>query len=231
MLETLQDSEFGLVRIRRIPRAKYIRLRIRHDGSHSITMPKRVALKQAQTLLNDSRISIRNSLSKQPTTKAWSHGDTVGAVYKLVLVQDETVAACATSVEGSSAIVRHSPNMDDGELQVAIRSFVKKLLRKQAGAYIPRRLATLASAHGFDYQNVRFSNAETRWGSCSSSGTISLNIWLMTLPLELVDYVLVHELAHTRHMNHSPAFWQAVEMCLPDYKAKRRTIKQYSPRP
>lgn len=231
MPEILEDSEFGSVRIRRVPSARHIRLRIRQDGRLSITMPKRVALRQARTLLEESRDSIRASLSKQPAHKAWTHGDAVGAVHTLVVIQDEAIAACETSIEGTRAIVRHSPFLPANELQVAIHAFVKKLLRKQAAAYIPRRLAMLAKMHDFIYKNVRLSNAETRWGSCSSSGTISLNIWLMTLPLELVDYVLVHELAHTRHMNHSQAFWGAVEECLPDFKNRRRAIKQYSPRP
>lgn len=231
MAEALQDSEFGLIPIRRVSRARHIRLRIRQDGSLSITMPKRVSLKQARNFLESSRSEIRTSLSKQPGRKLWSHGDIVGAVHKLVLVEDQSIAACQTSVVGNQAIVRHSPLIAANELQIVIRSFIKKVLRKQAGAYIPRRLETLAKMHDFAYQSVRFSDAETRWGSCSSSGTISLNIWLMTLPLELVDYVLVHELAHTRHMNHSLDFWNTVEDCLPDFSERRKAIKQYSPRP
>lgn len=231
MPDTLYDEEFGTVRIRRVARAKYIRLRIRHDGSLSLTLPKRAALSRAHALIDESRASIRETVRKSPSPRRWSDGDAVGAVYRLVVRQDEMVAACTTAIKDDQAIVLHHPQMDADEVQMAIHAFVKKLLRKQAAAYIPRRLSTLADTHRFSYDTLRYSNAETRWGSCSSSGTISLNIWLMTLPLELVEYVLVHELAHTRHLNHSPAFWQTVADCLPDYATLRKELKQHSPRP
>ena len=73
------------------------------------------------------------------------------------------------------------------------------------------------------------SHANTRWGSRSSSGTISLNIGLMNLPQELSDYVILHELAHINHMDHSEKFWAEVAEHDPKYKQHRKALKEYSP--
>lgn len=102
-------------------------------------------------------------------------------------------------------------------------------LRKQAKVYLPKRLQQLAMEGGFIYQKVRLSSAGTRWGSCSSRGTISLNIWLMDLPRDLSDYVIIHELCHTKQMNHSPRFWKLVAVHCPHYKELRQQLKMYHP--
>jgi predicted metal-dependent hydrolase len=105
----------------------------------------------------------------------------------------------------------------------------KKRLRKEAEFWLKHRLHALAAQHGFSYERVRIMNARTRWGSCSSRGTISLNVALMRLPEELRDYVILHELTHTREMNHSKAFWAELGRYYPSYKVARRRMKKYSP--
>ncbi|MDR3340914.1 MAG: M48 family metallopeptidase [Candidatus Symbiothrix sp.] len=84
-------------------------------------------------------------------------------------------------------------------------------LRKQAQAYLPSKLAELAKLHRFEYQSVKIRKSRTRWGSCSSRGTISLSLYLLLLPYYLIEYVLLHELCHTVRMNHSPAFWELLD--------------------
>ena len=113
-------------------------------------------------------------------------------------------------------------------VKVGAEDDVKKL-RERAKRYLPKRLFVLAKEFGFSYDRVRLSHASTRWGSCSSSGTISLNIGLMKLPEVLIDYVLIHELAHTREMNHSVKFWEIVEGCDRDYKRHRKALKMFNP--
>ncbi|MDR1300666.1 MAG: M48 family metallopeptidase [Candidatus Nomurabacteria bacterium] len=105
----------------------------------------------------------------------------------------------------------------------------RKKLKKRAEFYLKRRLFALASEHGLKYQRVRIMNAKTRWGSCSSTGTISLNYALMLAPTHLRDYVMLHELTHTLFMNHSREFWGKLGQFYPDYKQARKEIKKYSP--
>ena len=117
----------------------------------------------------------------------------------------------------------------DAKVQRALRPHLQKALQKEARAYLPRRLSYLADKYGFRYERIRYGTQKGRWGSCSSSGTISLNVGLMLLEPELIDYVLVHELCHTKQMNHSANFWSSVESCIPDYKERRKILKTKNP--
>ncbi len=109
------------------------------------------------------------------------------------------------------------------------RDAKKKLLMKKAREYLPYRLEYYAKLYGYSYDKMRLSHAGTRWGSCSSNRTISLNIGLMQVPEPLRDYVILHELAHLNHMDHSPAFWAEVGKHDPRYKTHRTKLKAFSP--
>ena len=86
-------------------------------------------------------------------------------------------------------------------------------LRYKAKLFLPKELERLAKEYGFTYKEVKTRNSKTRWGSCSSKQTISLSFYLMLLPQHLIEYVLLHELCHTIHMNHGSAFWNLLDKC------------------
>jgi predicted metal-dependent hydrolase len=100
--------------------------------------------------------------------------------------------------------------------------------REDARKILNQRLAELATEHDFEYGKVSIRKQKTRWGSCSSQNNISLNQSLLHLPDGLIDYILLHELTHTRVKNHSPDFWDELETVCPDAKKKRRLLKTYS---
>lgn len=192
-------------------------------------MPLRAPLFLAKSLLTQSRAQVRSYLTKHSTSKAQlGHGDIIGKTHRLVL---ETGKNFTSKLQGTELRVTIPATSDP--LGQTAQHFIKqaalKALRVQAQAYLRRRLNTLGNQGNFIFSNVRFSNAGTRWGSCSATGTISLNIWLMQLPFELIDYVIIHELCHTKHMNHSPEFWQSVEQFLPDYRERRKALKLQRP--
>ena len=109
------------------------------------------------------------------------------------------------------------------------RDYQKKVLVKKAREYLPYRLEYFAKLYGYSYAKCRLSHANTRWGSCSSNGTISLNIGLMKVPEVLRDYVILHELAHLNHMDHSKAFWAEVGSHDKNYKNHEKKLKLFSP--
>lgn len=125
-------------------------------------------------------------------------------------------------------LIRQKIPLSDPKTQRA-RDAKKKLLAKQARDYLPYRLEYYAKLYGYEFERCRLSHAATRWGSCSSNGTISLNIGLMQVPEVLRDYVILHELAHLHHMDHSAAFWAEVGSHDPRYKEHRRKLKAFSP--
>lgn len=125
-------------------------------------------------------------------------------------------------------LIREQIPLSDPATQRA-RDAKKKLLMKDAKKYLPYRLEYFAKLYGYSYEKCRLSHAATRWGSCSSNGTISLNIGLMQVPEILRDYVIIHELAHLNHMDHSSAFWQEVASHDPKYEEHRKRLKMFSP--
>lgn len=109
------------------------------------------------------------------------------------------------------------------------RDYQKKKLMKEAKSYLPYRLEYYAKLYNYTYDKCRLSHANTRWGSCSSRKTISLNIGLMKLPEPLRDYVILHELAHLNHMDHSKAFWAEVASHDKNYKNHEKKLKMFNP--
>ena len=99
---------------------------------------------------------------------------------------------------------------------------------RSASGYLSERISYVAKQCGFAYSGLRFSRAQTRWGSCNVNNGITLNLALLTLPKRLSDYVIVHELCHTEQHNHSFAFWKRVESVIPEYKTLRKELKNYA---
>lgn len=106
----------------------------------------------------------------------------------------------------------------------------ERIWREKAHGDLTARCARYAGKLGVSCQGIRINGAKTRWGSCSSRGFLNFTWRLMFLPEELIDYVVVHELAHRREMNHSPRFWKVVEEALPDYRQRRQALKEFSRR-
>lgn len=136
--------------------------------------------------------------------------------------------AKAAVVERKEWIRKHLARM--AEIAPRLAAMQRQLVvhdPEAAARQLIARLAELALLYGFDYEKVTIRNQKTRWGSCSADNNISLNIRLAVLPQELRDYVLLHELVHTRVHNHQPGFWQALEKIMPDARARRRRLRQY----
>ena len=107
------------------------------------------------------------------------------------------------------------------DAQPRAAALIEAWYRGQARQVISERVVWYAKQHGFHYNKIRISGARTRWGSSSTSGTLSFTWRLVMAPLEMIDYVVLHELAHTRVRNHSPAYWAALRELMPDYKSRR----------
>lgn len=225
----IQDEEFGKITIRRSARATQVRLRVAPDGTLRASLPLYAPTFLVRRLIKSSRDELRALLEHSQPTVDYESGMRIGKSHTL-LIEPSSGAFTATR-RGQQIIVRLPANrsLSDSAVVRTIRDAVIAALRVEAKAYLPKRLSFLAEKYGFRYSKVRFSHASGRWGSCNNQGTISLNIALMKLPFELIDYVIIHELAHTKQLNHSSDFWQLVEVGDPLYKQHRRALKQEIP--
>lgn len=226
----IKDKEFGDIKLTKSAKASHIRIRVGTDGSLRVSMPRYAPIFMAKRFIESSRSELRDMLQTHHSESIFTDGSQIGKSHRLI-TRVGTETKPSVSSHGQQIIV----SLPEGWLiemptvQAAIRPVVIEALRKEAKGYLPRRLAFLANQHGFHYERVRFSHASGRWGSCSSSGTISLNIALMKLPFHLIDYVLIHELSHTVEMNHSSNFWSLVERGDPQYVSHRREMKTHTP--
>ena len=214
----------------RSAKATHMRVRVGTDGALRASIPMYTPLLFVKKMISSSRSELRSMLEEHQAGTIFKDGMRIGKSHTItVRPTHESVPAITRHGQQILVSLPENHSIESAHIQALIRPVVIAALRKEAKSYLPRRLAHLAKEHGFSYERVRFSHAAGRWGSCSSSGTISLNIALMKLPFPLIDYVLLHELSHTVEMNHSSNFWALVERCEPHYKALRRQIKAETP--
>ena len=118
---------------------------------------------------------------------------------------------------------------EENKLTSEIKPYTMEEINKladKAVKVIPERVKHYAPLIGVDYGRITIRNQRSRWGSCSSKGNLNFNCLLMEMPDEIIDSVVVHELCHLTHMNHSKEFWKLVESVIPDYKLKRKWLKE-----
>jgi predicted metal-dependent hydrolase len=153
-------------------------------------------------------------------------GARIGSMYTLrILVSKNT--RTSSVIQGNAIIIRIPENMLFDDMQKKLQHITKKALQKSAEVLLPQRLAACSEKSGLHYSSLEIKPLQSRWGSCSSRNDIVLNTYLLQLPWELVDYVIYHELSHTRHHDHSDRFWKQVEALVPDYKKRRSMLKKY----
>ena len=226
-MPTIDDQEFGLISIRKSSQSRTMKASVAPGGSLRISVPMYVPLFVVKRMIASSRSDLRKLLDTRPKIIV-SDGMTIGKSHSLH-VRSGTQHHLKRS--GNQLLLTLAPDehLEDKAIVEEVRSTMQAILRREAKAHLPKRLQHIASLHSFSYSTLRFSHASTRWGSCNSKQAISLNIGLMNLPFELIDYVLIHELSHTKHLNHSLEFWNEVAKVDPNYKQHRKQLKSYDP--
>lgn len=158
-------------------------------------------------------------------------GQRIGKAHRLRLVARTDISKVASRVSQREVTVSYPAerSMESPAVQEAARRAAVRALRTEAEALLTQRLAALAAEHGFTYNRVSIKQMKSRWGSCDRHRNIVLNLFLMQLPWEQIDYVLLHELTHTEVLRHGPDFWRAMERVLPDVKQLRKAVRTAQP--
>ena len=214
-------------------RAKSLNITIKPFSEVRVSVPKTISFTKAKSIVEQRMDWIKKNLPRiQKAEDLFTDFDWDTEFntrdHTLELVKSEkdvlraTVRDCKIKVDIPTGI-----EISSNEVQVEIRKGIERAWRKEAKAWLPNRVEELSKTHNFNYKNVAIKNAKTRWGSCSSDNNINLSLHLMRLPNYLIDYVILHELVHTKIKNHSPQFWQHLDQVSGNARKLDREVKGY----
>jgi predicted metal-dependent hydrolase len=221
--ETLQvgSRQVPLLMVRN-PRARRYLLRVRPDGTPRVTIPRGGSAAAAREFVERNRPWLERQWLQMQTRPRQSAILQIGSK---ILFRGEQVQIQSNQPGfiqfGSEILAIAVPPTD-------LRPVIENHLRRLAASELPVRVAELANLHGFVVNRVTVRAQRSRWGSCSRRATISLNWRLIQTPAYVRDYIILHELAHLRQMNHSSRFWAEVERLCPDYQVAERWLKEHN---
>lgn len=226
--KTLDIPEIGKVTVTKRRNARSLRIKLTADGNVQATIPTYIPYMAAKTYILSHKQWINEERGKR--TQVLKDGQKIGRLHTLCLVRDDTHTNPKTRVTSNQVIVRHSSYEAHADVQQAAKKAAIRALKLQARHFLPKRLRDIAMREGYSYKSVTVKQLKSRWGSCNQHKEITLNIFLMELPIELIDYVILHELAHTNHLHHGREFWGEMnEHTNNQAKALRKQMKQFQP--
>jgi len=233
-IKMLSDAALGTIEFIRNERSKHIRVRILNSGL-KVTLPPRASEDDAMKFINSIRTKI---IQKQEKLEK-------GLQTRNILIDESSKLQTLTFVVEAKVMNRKNiyfalknntlsiefpvgTDCSTVENQQYFWNGISFFLRKEAKRLLPDRTKQLADKYGFTFTDVKIQSSKTRWGSCSRAKSINLSLYLMLLPAYLIDYVILHELCHTREMNHGDKFWAWMDK-VTDGKSKelRAELKKY----
>lgn len=224
-MQTISGSDF-VVNVVKSKRRKTMALKVNHSGV-SLYIPASLPESVAETFIAQKASWIRQKLQdyalQQPVNNQFDEGDTL-----LFLGQHHILRFVEGT--GTLSVIRHPEIIEcHGSLtrasKKAIRMAIVQWYKQQAQHYLTERTLTLGHQIKLHPRSITVKTYKARWGSCSYSGDIYYNWQLMLAPPDIIDYVIIHELCHTKHHNHSPAFWQLVKYHYPHANQAKTWLK------
>ncbi|HVX58380.1 MAG TPA: SprT family zinc-dependent metalloprotease [Candidatus Saccharimonadales bacterium] len=220
--------EIGEVVLAKRRGSRHLRISITAKGVVRVGMPHWTPYAAGIVFARERADWINKHLSKHAVTD-FKDGDRIGKAHTIRIALNSSLSKPSSRVTTTEIIVNTPYSVDDERTQAKVKEASHKALKKESEALLPKRLEDLAAKHGFRYKSVNIKSLTSRWGSCSTSRDITLSYFLIQLPWSLIDYVLLHELTHTVHMNHSPDFWGHMEKILPGARKMRRLVNSHKP--
>jgi predicted metal-dependent hydrolase len=215
----------GSVKIFRRRGLKNLRITVSRDGTLRLSIPWYVPKAAGMAYLLSKKDWIRKHQAE--TRHEWTEGQVLTQDYRLSLKESQKKYASSTISGGFFCVyIPAFQNVD--QKHKTINRQITKFLKTEGEKQLAPLVREMAERHGFEVKDVRIKNMKSRWGSCNQDKIITLNLSLMQLPQELYEYVIIHELAHTKYLNHSKDFWTQVEQILPDYESRRKALKRFN---
>ncbi len=227
-------TDIGEVRIKKRKGSRRISIRINPEGHVSMTVPYFTAYSEAEKFLLSKMGWVKQKLIELNEKKAprivYSEENLPRTKFHEIIISRNSTEKLRRKFSQSlcEIFIPAEADIKRKEIQDYIKSAIVEIYRREAKIILVNRCRALAAEHGFRIKEVKVKKMKSRWGSCSSKGNINLNIFLMAIPDELSDYVILHELVHTRVLNHSGAFWSELQQILPDARSLSKKMRKYS---
>ena len=213
----INDNELTY-QIKYSKKAKYLRLQIHPSTGLEVILPRRCKLEEAEKFIIKKKEWVLKHLSVNPVKEQFFYfGKKVEVHQRYNLFQVKHKIRFNKNI-----LLIESPPGAANKPDVFFNIWLKHTAKK----YLPERTTIIAGKYKFKIGHISIRNQKTRWGSCSTSGNISLNYRLMKFRKEVIDYVIIHELCHLKEMNHSKKFWNLVEHIVPDFKFLKKELKR-----
>lgn len=217
--------DIGTVNVYKRRGSTNIRLSVTPKGIVRVNIPAWVPYTSGLSFVNKRADWLRLQLAKT-NKKLLLDGDKVGKSHRLNFIYNDSNLKPNSRLKPNQVVITASRTTDPIIIQAVAVKAVERALKKESEMLLPQRLDTLARKHGLTYKSASVRKLTSRWGSCSSKNDITLSYYLIQLDWKLIDYVLLHELVHTKHKNHGADFWELLVKILPDAKATRKLLNQ-----
>lgn len=220
-------GDIGTVTLVKSSRSKSMRISVA-QGTVRVSMPTWMPYAAGEAYVYAQRAWVAEHIPKYSNTLI-DDGQRVGKYHTVEFAQHSE--ATKARITKTKIIVSYTSGLvtDNEEVQGVAKSAAIRALKKESERLLGPRLQMLAERHGIEYASVTYKQLKRRWGSCDSHKRIVLNCFLVELPWDLIDYVIIHELTHTQFMDHSEAFWKYCQQILPTAQDRRRELKRYDP--
>lgn len=228
--QIISDKDFGKIHFVVRRSARNITMRVKEDGLHVTTPPYRsiTALLEAIAPFRERLRNVCSEVKPKPFDLNFS----IEAECFRLKLETSPLKNFTVSMRDETVVIACPAHADftTDRVQTLVKNAVIRAMRKKAEEYLPPLVQYWSSLFDLPYNKVTISKARSRWGSCSSKRDISLSFYLMLLPAHLMDYVILHELAHTREMNHGPKFWELLNQLTDDKAlALRKELRMHRP--
>jgi len=217
----------GSVTITKRKSSKTIRISISGDGEVRVSIPFWTPYKIGLEYLKHKADWVNDNM---PDRSLLTQGYSIGKAHHINFATSQGISV-SSHIKGNqiNIMLPVGEKWDSDISQKKALSGAIRALKKESQLLLPQRTEVLADKHGYTYSSVTIKKLKGRWGSCSIDKHIVLNCFLMKLPWELIDYVILHELAHTKHMSHNHLFWSELTSTLTNAKSLRGEIKKHHP--
>ncbi|MBS2210040.1 M48 family metallopeptidase [Carboxylicivirga mesophila] len=232
--ELVNIPEIGDVCIRISAKARRISIRMKPFAPPTLIIPKGANIQEAVSFLHEKRqwvLQQRSRLEEKEQNLTIFDEQTQFRTRSFALkIEQHQQPKVRLQLQNGLLHISYPSHLPvrSPEIQKTIRFGIEEALRLEAKRFLPGRLSWLAQQHNISFRNVTIKNLKTRWGSCSATNNINLNLHLMRLPDQLIDYVLLHELCHVHEKNHGPHFWARLDiMCKGKARELDKAMKDY----